>query len=350
MKFLPLILLFILLNSCTIDTPDVELFCELDQNSTYIIKWDYAYAKEGFVEIYTSTDPENFSKKYPIGKYDIRRGFAEINMRKVNRPNFFLLSFNEKYDYKLGLQCSRFDSIQNYRDIGGYRSNNGKRVKWAKIYRSGTIANASSLDVERLKLIKPISVVDLRTVHDENYLDNRNLDVFCKAVSIPFDAKCGTPVNKIFDGKYRTGDAAIYMQDIQLGLVENGKKELRQIFDILLDESSYPVVFIDAHGMHQINFAIAMVLASLDIPVEVIQRDAMLSNKYLDKAKFKTILSQYSEYIQCVATTLLTVEERYLNSAFVLIRKKYGSIDNYLSVEIGLTKDEKEKLKDLLLD
>ena len=225
-----------------------------------------------------------------------------------------------------------------------------KRVKWAKIYRSGTIANASSLDVERLKLIKPISVVDLRTVHDENYLDNRNLDVFCKAVSIPFDAKCGTPVNKIFDGKYRTGDAAIYMQDIQLGLVENGKKELRQIFDILLDESSYPVVFIDAHGMHQINFAIAMVLASLDIPVEVIQRDAMLSNKYLDKAKFKTILSQYSEYIQCVATTLLTVEERYLNSAFVLIRKKYGSIDNYLSVEIGLTKDEKEKLKDLLLD
>ena len=96
--------------------------------------------------------------------------------------------------------------------------------------------------------------------------------------------------------------------------------------------------------MHQINFSIAMVLASLDIPVEVIQRDAMLSNKYLDKAKFKTILSQYSEYIQCVATTLLTVEERYLNSAFVLIRKKYGSIDNYLSVEIGLTKDEKEKL------
>ena len=84
--------------------------------------------------------------------------------------------------------------------------------------------------------------------------------------------------------------------------------------------------------------------------MEVIQRHEMMRNKELQKVQYKTIRAENSEYIQCVATTLLTVEERYLNSAFVLIRKKYGSIDNYLSVEIGLTKDEKEKLKDLLLD
>ena len=350
MKCILLLFSLFLIFSCSRENPSIDLVCEFNKNATYIIKWEYAYGNDGYVEIFASDNPDKISKRNPIGKYEINKGYAEINMKKVNRRNFFLLSFNNKYDYKVGTHFINFDSIQNCRDIGGYESNNGKRVKWAKIYRSGSLEHATYHDVVKMKSMHPKTCVDLRTIYDDNYLQNNNLDIFKNIYPISFDAKCGTPINKIYEEKFRTGDAVIYLQDIQLGLAEDGKEKLRSLFDILLEEKNYPIVIFDRHGMHQLNFAVAMVLSALEIPVETIHKDAMLSNKYFDKNRFKDLLSGYSEHIQCVATTLLSVEERYLNSAFLHLRKKYGSIDNYLTMEIGLTREEKEKLRILLLE
>ena len=342
--------LITLFYSCSEKAPHVELICNLDRNGTYHIKWHYESHDEGDVEIYTSPYPEDFSNAQLIGKYPIDKGYIEYNNRKVTRRNYFLLKFNNKYQYKLGTHFVSFDSIQNFRDVGGYQSRDGRRIKWGKIYRSGRLDNASYYDCNKLRSLYTNTLIDIRSNMENEPRNYRKLSFMDHFISTPFSSGLKHPEEMILNGEYRIGDACLYLQDMLIGISQNSQEEIRRFFDVLLTEDSYPVIISDRHGLHQINFAMTVLYYALDIPHESIVYDAMLSNKYFDKKSVWNIVRNQNENVQCIATTLLTVQEHYINSLHIYLDKKYGSINNYLSEEIGLTDEDKCKLKDLLLE
>lgn len=55
------------------------------------------------------------------------------------------------------------DSVQNFRDLGGYTSTNGKTVKWGKVFRSGELSSLSEWDSIRLDNLGIKTIIDLRT-------------------------------------------------------------------------------------------------------------------------------------------------------------------------------------------
>ena len=56
-----------------------------------------------------------------------------------------------------------FDGTVNFRDIGGYENNEGKHVKWGKIYRSDSLSSLTKRDEEKLEKMKVTVDCDLRT-------------------------------------------------------------------------------------------------------------------------------------------------------------------------------------------
>jgi protein-tyrosine phosphatase len=57
-----------------------------------------------------------------------------------------------------------FESVPNFRDLGGYRTRNGRAVAWRRLFRSAALHSMSRPDIARLKEdIRPRAVIDLRT-------------------------------------------------------------------------------------------------------------------------------------------------------------------------------------------
>ena len=60
-----------------------------------------------------------------------------------------------------------FDGTVNFRDIGGYENNEGKHVKWNKIYRSDSLSSLTKSDEEKLEKMKVTVDCDLRTSNEQ---------------------------------------------------------------------------------------------------------------------------------------------------------------------------------------
>ena len=62
-----------------------------------------------------------------------------------------------------------FESVPNFRDLGGYRTRDGRAVAWRRLFRSAALHAMSRPDIARLKEdIRPRAVIDLGTPREPN--------------------------------------------------------------------------------------------------------------------------------------------------------------------------------------
>ena len=56
-----------------------------------------------------------------------------------------------------------FERVRNFRDLGGYETDDGARLRWRTVYRSSTLCEATPADVQRLLDLDLTLVLDLRS-------------------------------------------------------------------------------------------------------------------------------------------------------------------------------------------
>lgn len=55
-----------------------------------------------------------------------------------------------------------FDHLRNFRDLGGYRSADGRTVAWGLLYRSDSLGKLRGADWDRFLDLGVTTVIDLR--------------------------------------------------------------------------------------------------------------------------------------------------------------------------------------------
>jgi protein-tyrosine phosphatase len=345
---LPLLYVAVFHSSCMKEKPDIRVACDLTPLGAYLIKWETYPPLEGIVEIYESPRIDSFNLKLPITEQDISKGYKTVLSMPSMTRTYFKLVFNKEYSVITANRVIPMQKIFNFRDMGGYQNKNKKQTQWGKLYRSGSLSRANMHDIRTMNNLGIKTIVDLRTERD-SYLHPVEYKPEC-ILNLPLR---GNNYNAFFDKilaeKMKKNDVFVYSQDIFSFLLENNTDYFIKLFDSLLNENNYPIVFFCSLGKDRSAIAAALILSALDIDRETIIYDYLLSNDLIDYHSLVENADAYTAEIQETITALFSSNREFITYALDQVEKEYGSIPNYLEKELKLTHKKREKLKELLL-
>ena len=349
-KFLPILLsvCFILFSSCLKkEDYDIGVVCEMNNAEDYVVKWEVFPAINGNVKIYRSDDPNNFADEEVEMELPVQDGIAIMKKGDFVR-SYFKLVFGKKLYTTTSNRIIKTENILNFREMGGYHNRYGQQVKWGKLYRSGFLTNASRSDIALLKALHIKTAIDLRT--DEEITSAPSAFFIDQTYRIPLKCiEAQSCIEKVIKGQMKRGDALLFQQDLHAALVKNNTSNFKRYFEILADSSSYPVIVYCTLGKKRTGIIMFLTLAVLEVDIEQIYQDYMLSNSYINFSKIINKADTLSSEIQEALTVLLAPQRDAIEYTRKYIEKEYGSLNNYFEKELQLTVKKREKLKELLL-
>lgn len=244
---------------------------------------------------------------------------------------------------------------QNLRDLGGYMTTDGRMVRWGCLYRSDQLAQLTKQDKIYLKKLGLKMIYDLRTSLEYRKYPTPDLDgIFYQRRSV-LPEKNPLDILKILI-KMKQGIKYMTLKENYLYIIHDKKSQqvYRDLLELAIESCRRPLLFHCTSGKDRTGLGAAFVLYALGIPENTILNDYMLSLHYLkerNKELIDLIKEEWSNYpdIYRIVEDLFSLKEEYLLDSFATIKHFYGSIDNYLEHELGLTDDKRSLLQKKLL-
>jgi len=233
----------------------------------------------------------------------------------------------------------------NFRDLGGYKTEEGKFVKWGKVFRSDDLHSLTDADLKYLSSIPIITIVDFRSKEEINSAPDRIPELVHNdyAYSITPGNLTASSDSSAFDLSVLQGlDMDSIMSDINIQLVTDPESiKMYKKFFKLLEENRGPLLFHCTAGKDRTGMGAALFLIALGVNEETVMADYLLSNQFI-KDKFADKTAQYP-----FLAPLFRVEPQYLQAGLDRIKSDHGTIDNYLRDVLGVNP---EKIREIYLN
>jgi protein-tyrosine phosphatase len=241
----------------------------------------------------------------------------------------------------------KFDNIHNFRDIGGYETADGKKVKWGKIYRSGQLYSPTHNDIDKIYSLNIKTIMDFRSKHEINDKPNYVFENVNYLHSPAVD-----------DGKIVSDMRSLANMDKNIMKqfyidVPINNKTYKKMFRLLLETENLPMVIHCTAGNDRTGAASALILLALGVDVETVIEDYLLTNIYLLDFKEKILLmykSQLDDIGYKNMDYMLSTQQEFLKSSIENISKIYGNFDKYFREDINLTESEQNLLCEMYLE
>lgn len=235
----------------------------------------------------------------------------------------------------------------NFRDIGGYKTKDGKTVKWNKLYRSAEISHLTSSDLDTLTKRHIRSVVDFRGVKESmgapDHLPVGTAYLLCPAGS---DSLPGA--KEMMDMmKMSNWLENFYGNPQYLGA------RFKPFFSMLLTQQpDEALLYHCTGGRDRTGMATALLLYTLGVPMDKINEDFTASNIYLEpmnKRMYAMMAQGGNADIEGIKKAM-ALRPELLAAMFDGIKQKYGSVENFMQTQVGVGPAQVALLKKMYLN
>jgi protein-tyrosine phosphatase len=250
--------------------------------------------------------------------------------------------------------------MPNFRDLGGYPTADGRRVRHGRLYRSQSLHFATEEDLQQLARMDIRLVCDLRSPRERRHqpgLWHDNGDPVRLHLDIQADARAG---NAEFAAVVRASPDRAGLYRGMLVNYRNFHKSfapvLRDLFDYLSNERHLPAVIHCHAGKDRTGFICAVILAALGVERQHLIEDYLLSEQRMDRGQLSAGLAEVFSHLiglhlsPAALQPAIEVHAEYLKAALNQIDAYHGSMDAYLERVGGLTPQRREQLRALLLE
>lgn len=251
----------------------------------------------------------------------------------------------------------RLRGVKNLRDLGGYRTIDGKTIRRGVLYRSGALHRLTDKDLKQLSALDLDSIIDFRTTREKEIRPDRHpLETSIRRVEIPImdsSTKVWHDSGREVVKSFTSSDSIKYMCATNHELATQFTPEMAQFLRALSSANGRPVLFHCAAGKDRTGFAAAILLRILGVPQDIVLEDYLLTNQYFLVSNRWGLLLMYllkGRRYASMVKTFMQANPAFLNTAFDAIDHNHGSFENYVSCGLGLSPRDIEHLKDLYLE
>lgn len=313
------------------------------------VSWQLVGA--GPVELAVGPEPESIDHDHPVARVedDSRISLTDLG---PGRHYVSVAPADGGSAVVAAERMLRLDGASNFRDLGGYRTVDGRWTRWGRIFRSDALHRLSATDQAAVHRLGLRVVYDLRTDAERTHAPSAlPADLRRESLTIGGDAARGTALGELFTQGKLDAIPDDFLVRVYQDMAANDAPTFGRLLTGLAAAHGVPALFHCTAGKDRTGMGAALLLSALGVDETTVLDDYALSRAWLTERRMARLRSTLAE--------LGLAEDRYravfgaprqaMSTALRGLREQHGSIEAYLTTRAGVTPDVLAALRSRLL-
>jgi protein-tyrosine phosphatase len=243
-----------------------------------------------------------------------------------------------------------FEGVPNFRDLGGYPTRSGARVRWGLVFRAGVLDGFRPADLTLYDQLGLRTVFDLRS---DTECDERPSMVTSRRLTItgrpPGDERI---TRRQLPRTAAEGEQLLH--EIYCGLLDHSAAQIGELLVALTADGGLPAAFHCHAGKDRTGMVAALLLEALGVERTLVLDDYELTTQYLtdamvqDQRTFARLIELgFSEE---AAAAVFATSRWAMEAALDHMDSRHGGVESYLTGPAGMTREHLEVLRERLLE
>ena len=308
------------------------------------------------VEVFASSQPDRIDSVKAV--LTISRAPADVFVPERSGRIYFHLKPAAGATRIVSVRRLPLEGAKNFRDLGGYRTSDGRYVRWGLVYRSNHLVNLTARDSDYLRNLGIRLVCDVRSEAERARAPDHWSGNAPEFVSVPIGSNLITSPTAD-DLKRRVAAINAHTKD-SVRAYAYAVQYAGQYGKILqrISAGDLPVVEHCTAGKDRTGVFSAILLTALGVPRRAVVQDYLLSNQFLlapdaiqSTAADLQLAFGFPELPDLsTVKTIMTARPETLEGALDKIDETYGSFANYLRDAVKLPDSDLARIRQRLLE
>jgi protein-tyrosine phosphatase len=264
-------------------------------------------------------------------------------------------------------RCLKVPGLNNFRDYGGYRTMDGRRVKWGLLYRSDHLSSIPPQTADYIRSLGIAAIIDYRSADEIRRRPNKDIG---ERRTFNFDPSAHTAelaaqfaaspdnenqalIDKVLASvpKEKINGQGEQVLDQYRNFVnsEKAKKAFHDMLAVMLDRNNAPSIQHCRGGKDRTGYGVLLVLTMLGVSKDDIIQDYMITQKNRT-ARNSEKMDQYRQLtgdrnVLDYLFSLIDTREYFIEEAFRAMEKKAGSAEQYIRQELNFTDQDFRRMQ-----